>query len=183
MPHASGCTDHRRLRSRAHRTSPPTAPSTRWRERNPRQTLSRANHAESRPTFEAVGAFCFLCAPSEPRKDRVFSQAPWPNRSSWVPCGNTSIRFGSFAARKTRRPISTGITPSCSPCRMRSGAVTERMLRSLSYLSVISKPIGSQKYVLRATSTVEVSGASSTTPATGLAVASRTAWPDPSDSP
>ena len=60
-----------------------------------------------------------LLPPSESTKDRVFSQAPWPNRSSWVPCGNTSIRFGSFAARKTRRPISTRITPSCSPCRIR----------------------------------------------------------------
>ena len=42
--------------------------------------------------------------------------------------------------------------------------------------------VGDQQ-IERPTSTVEVSGASSTTAATGLSAASRTAWPEPSDSP
>jgi hypothetical protein len=36
--------------------------------------------------------------PKEARKARAFSHAPWSNKSSCVP-GNSSIRFGSLAAR------------------------------------------------------------------------------------
>lgn len=35
----------------------------------------------------------------------------------YCPVSSFSMRFGLFAARNTRRPISTGITSACSPCQ------------------------------------------------------------------
>jgi hypothetical protein len=37
--------------------------------------------------------------PCAATKARAFSHAPWSNKLLWVPWGNSSIRFGSLAAR------------------------------------------------------------------------------------